>query len=88
MENIIENLISQGPIGIVCAAIVYLIVYLQRKSTGDRRDREYSELEKRITLVETEIEQIKKLDLDARLASIETSLKYIESLLKDIKNKD
>lgn len=30
---------------------------------------------------------LKDLDLDARLASIETSLKYIESLLKDLKDK-
>lgn len=82
MENIIENLVSQGPIGIVCAAIVYLIVYLQRKSTGDKRDREYSELEKRITLVETEIEQIKSLDLASKLAQIQTDLNWLKERLK------
>lgn len=83
MENIIENLISQGPIGIVCAAIVYLIVYLQRKSTGDRRDKQIAEQDKRIALLESEIESIKALDIAGRLASIETSLKYIQMLLED-----
>ena len=82
MEDIIQTLVSQGPIGIVCAAIVYLIVYLQRKSTGDRRDIEYSELEKRITLVETEIEQIKSLDLASKLAQIQTDLNWLKERLK------
>jgi hypothetical protein len=38
-------------------------------------------------LLENEVKRLQDLDLDARLASIETSLKYIESLLKDLKDK-
>ena len=82
MENIIENLISQGPIGIVCAAIVYIVIYLQRKSTGDKRDKQIAEQDKRITLLETELEKIKALDLSSKLAQIMTDLQWLKERLK------
>lgn len=95
MESVIVQIISAIspsalPI-VVCVlgiAYIYFKINTQRKVTKTERDTAHDNLDKRLTLVEIEIKRLKDLDLDARLASIETSLKYIESLLKDLKDKD
>lgn len=38
MEDFLSSLISSGPVGIVSAAIVYLIIHMQRSKTGKKRD--------------------------------------------------
>lgn len=38
MEDFLTNLIASGPVGIVSAAVVYLIIYMQRSKTGKKRD--------------------------------------------------
>ena len=94
MESVIAQIISAIspsalPI-VVCVlgiAYIYFKINTQRKVTKTERDTAHDNLDKRLTLVEIEIKRLKDLDLDARLASIETSLKYIESLLKDLKDK-
>ena len=94
MESLIAQIISAIspsalPI-VVCVlgiAYIYFKINTQRKVTKTERDNAHDNLDKRLTLVEIEIKRLKDLDLDARLASIETSLKYIESLLKDLKDK-
>ena len=94
METLIVQIISAIspsalPI-VVCVlgiAYIYFKINTQRKVTKTERDTAHDNLDKRLTLVEIEIKRLKDLDLDARLASIETSLKYIESLLKDLKDK-
>lgn len=94
MESVIVQIISAIspsalPI-VVCVlgiAYIYFKINTQRKVTKTERDTAHDSLDKRLTLVEIEIKRLKDLDLDARLASIETSLKYIESLLKDLKDK-
>ena len=95
MEQIISQIISAIspsalPI-VVCVlglAYIYWKINSQRKVTKAERDTAHDDLDKRLTLVESEIKRLKDLDLDARLASIETSLHYIESLLKDLKDKN
>ena len=87
MEEILTQFLNSGPVGIIAAAVVYLVIALQRNSTKKTRDENQDKLETRVTLLENEIKRLQDLDLDARLASIETSLKYIESLLKDLKDK-
>ena len=88
MEEILSQAFSTGDIKIVVAAIIlYVIIYFQRKQTSEKRDTDHDDLMTRISLLENEVKRLKDLDLDARLASIETSLKYIESLLKDLKDK-
>ena len=83
MENLLSQAFNTGDIKIVIAALaVYVIIYLQRKDTKGKRDDAHEDLDKRLTLVETEIDRLSNLDLDARLASIETSLKYIQMLLE------
>ena len=55
---------------------------LQRKDTKAKRDDAQESMDTRVKLLESEIQRLKDLDLDARLASIETSLKYIQMLLE------
>ena len=89
MEEILSQAFSTGDIKIVVAAIIlYAIIYLQRKDTKKHRDTAHDSIQTRVTLLEHDVNRLKDLDLDSRLASIETSLKYIESLLKDLKDKD
>ena len=38
MEDFLSSLISSGPTGIICAAVVYIIINLQRSKTGKKRD--------------------------------------------------
>ena len=88
MEEILTQAFNTGDIKIVAVAVIlYVIIYFQRKDTSKKRNNDHDELNTRIALLENEIKRLKDLDLDARLASIETSLKYIESLLKDLKEK-
>lgn len=83
MEDILNQAFSTGDIKIVIAALaVYLIVYFQRKDTKSKRDDAQETMDTRVKLLESEIQRLKDLDLDARLASIETSLKYIQMLLE------
>lgn len=83
MEDILNQAFSTGDIKIVIAALaVYLIVYFQRKDTKSKRDDAQESMDTRVKLLEIEIQRLKDLDLDARLASIETSLKYIQMLLE------
>lgn len=89
MEEVLSQAFSTGDIKIVAAAIIlYVIIHFQRKQTSTKRDEDTDSLNTRISLLENDMKRLKDLDLDARLASIETSLKYIESLLKELKDKD
>lgn len=83
MEDLITKAFDTGDIKIVIAAlVVYVIVYMQRRDTKTKRDDAQESMDTRVKLVESEIQRLKDLDLDARLASIETSLKYIQMLLE------
>lgn len=88
MEELLTNAFNTGDIKIVIAALaVYVIIYLQRKDTKGKRDDAHEDLDKRLTLVESKVRKIDELDLDARLAAIETSLKYIQLLLENKQDK-
>lgn len=83
MEDLLTNAFSTGDLKvIVVAAILYLIIYFQRKDTKAKRDDAQESMDTRVKLLESEMQRLKDLDLDARLASIETSLKYIQMLLE------
>ena len=83
MEDLLTNAFNSGDLKtIVVAAILYIIIYFQRKDTKAKRDDAQESMDTRVKLLESEIKRLKDLDLDARLASIETSLKYIQMLLE------
>ena len=83
MENLLSQAFNTGDIKIVIAALaVYVIIYLQRKDTKGKRDDAHEDLDKRLTLVETEIDRLKNLDLETKLAQIQTDLQWIKNKLK------
>jgi hypothetical protein len=83
MEEILSQAFSTGDIKIVVAAlIVYCIIYFQRKQTSTKRDTDHDDLQTRITLLENETKRIKDLDLETKLAQIQTDLQWIKENLK------
>jgi len=55
MEEILTQAFSTGDIKIVLVAVVlYIIIYFQRKQTGDKRDTDTESLQTRITLLEAD----------------------------------
>jgi len=83
MEDLLANAFNTGDIKIVVvAAILYLVIWFQRKDTSKKRDADKDELNTRVVLIEKEIEEIKQLDLSAKLAQIQTDLNWIKDKLK------
>lgn len=84
MEDLLTNAFSTGDIKIVVvAAILYLIIHFQRKDTSKQRNADRDELNTRVALLERELEEIKSLDLSAKLAQILTELAWIKDRLKE-----
>lgn len=83
MEDLFQQLISQGPIGIVCAAIVYLIISIQRNNTSNKRDKEKEEMSKEIALLKQRIDKVDELDLATKLAQIQTDLNWIKDKMQE-----
>jgi hypothetical protein len=83
MEELLTNAFSTGDLKIiVVAAILYVIIYMQRKDTKNKRDEDRDNLDKRVSLIENEIQEIKNLDLASKLAQIQTDLSWIKEKLK------
>lgn len=82
METVLEQIINAGPMGVVCASIVYLIIHFQRKSTGEKRDSQNEDLKTRIALLENEVNRLKDLDLESKLAQILTDLAWLKDRMK------
>jgi hypothetical protein len=55
---------------------------MQRKDTKNKRDEDRDNLDKRVSLIENEIQEIKNLDLASKLAQIQTDLSWIKEKLK------
>lgn len=88
MEELLTNAFSTGDLKvIVVAAILYIIIAIQRKDTKAKRDDAQESMDTRVKLLENEIQRLKDLDLDARLASIQTDLQWIKSRLLEGKQK-
>lgn len=86
MEELLTNAFNTGDIKIVIAAlVVYVIITLQRNNTKKSRDNDKDNLQTRIALLESKVQRIDELDLAERLASIETTLKYIQMMLENKK---
>lgn len=83
MEDLLTNAFSTGDIKvIVVAAILYIIIYFQRKDTKAKRDDAQESMDTRVKLLESEIQEIKNLDLATKLAQIQTDLSWIKEKLK------
>jgi hypothetical protein len=82
MEEILTQFLNSGPVGIIAAAVVYLVIALQRNSTKKTRDENQDKLETRLSLLENEVKRVKDLDLETKLAQIQTDLTWIKENLK------
>lgn len=83
MEEILTNAFNTGDIKIVVAAlIVYCVIYFQRKQTSEKRDTDHDDLQTKVTLLENEVKRIRDLDLETKLAQIQTDLQWIKENLK------
>jgi hypothetical protein len=83
MEDLLTNAFSTGDIKIVVAAIIlYVIIYFQRKDTGKKRDTDHDDLQTKVTLLENDVKRIRDLDLETKLAQIQTDLQWIKENLK------
>lgn len=83
MEEILSNAFSTGDLKIIVAAvIVYCVIYWQRNNTKKSRDEANESLQTRISLMESEINRIENLDLETKLAQIQTDLQWIKENLK------
>jgi uncharacterized membrane protein len=80
VDEILQQILNSGPVGIVSAAIVYLIITLQRNSTKKHRDVAQETLETRITLLEADNKM-----LHTQLDTIGTKLDKIIDQLADIR---
>lgn len=90
MEALLSQLIaaispSALPL-VVCVlglAWIYWKINSQRKQTKTERDLQHDDLLARVKILEKEIEDIKQLDLSAKLAQILTELAWIKDRLKE-----
>lgn len=83
MEEILTNAFNTGDLKIIAAAvIVYFVIYWQRNNTKKSRDEANESLQTRITLLENETKRITDLDLETKLAQIQTDLQWIKENLK------
>ena len=83
MEEILTNAFSTGDLKIIVAAVlVYCVIYWQRNNTKKSRDEANESLQTRITLLENETKRITDLDLETKLAQIQTDLQWIKENLK------
>lgn len=83
MEEILTNAFSTGDLKIIAAAVlVYCVIYWQRNKTKKSRDEANESLQTRITLLENETKRITDLDLETKLAQIQTDLQWIKENLK------
>ena len=86
MEELLTNAFNSGnATAIIAAVIVYGIIWFQRNNTKKTRDNDKDNLQTRIALLESKVQKIDELDLAERLASIETTLKYIQMMLENKK---
>ena len=86
MEELLTNAFSSGnATAIIAAVVVYAVIWLQRNNTKKTRDNDKDNLQTRIALLESKVQKIDELDLAERLASIETTLKYIQMMLENKK---
>lgn len=83
MEEILTNAFSTGDIKIIIVAVIlYIVISVQRGNTKKDRDDTAEKLDKRVSLLESEVNRVKDLDLETKLAQIQTDLQWIKENLK------
>lgn len=89
MEDVITQLAQNGgPLGVIAAGVVYLIIYFQRKQTSEKRNDDTQVLNEKISGLNAEITQLKNekqlLEKDVNYLMTETT--GIKEDIKEMKN--
>lgn len=88
MEEIIQQLAASGPLGVIAAGIVYLVIYFQRKQTSEKRNDDTAQLQKEIYELTAELQKEKTekqlLEKDVKYLMGETI--GIKEDIKEMKN--
>ena len=58
MEEIIQQLAASGPMGVIAAGIVYLVIYFQRKQTSEKRNDDTAALREQIAQLKSELADV------------------------------
>lgn len=83
MEELLSQAFNTGDIKIIAVAVIlYGIIYFQRKDTKKHRDNAHDDLQTKVTLLENDVKRIRDLDLETKLAQIQTDLQWIKENLK------
>lgn len=83
MEEILSQAFSTGDLKIIVVAVIlYVIIYFQRKDTKKQRDTANDDLQTKVKLLENDVKRIRDLDLETKLAQIQTDLQWIKENLK------
>lgn len=88
MEEFLQQLAASGPLGIVAAGIVYLVIYFQRKQTSEKRNDDTAQLQKQIDDLNVELNEEKtaKKMLEKDINYLMTENADIKEDIKEIKN--
>ena len=61
MEELLTNAFNTGDIKmVVIAAVLYVVIYFQRKDTKNKRDEDADVMDKRVTILEHDCEFMKQ----------------------------
>lgn len=84
MEELLTQAFSTGDLKIIVVAVIlYGIIKYQRDNTGKKRDDASENFDKRISLLESDIKELKELDLSAKLAQIIADLAWLKDKYRD-----
>ena len=88
MEDIIQQLAASGPLGIIAAGIVYLVIYFQRKQTSEKRNDDTAQLQKQIDdlTLQLQEENTAKQLLEKDVTYLMTETTGIKEDIKEMKN--
>lgn len=89
MEEAINTLATNGgPLGVLAAAVVYLIIYLQRKNTSEKRNEDTYHLRAEMATLKDELNTLKNqkqlIEKDVTYLLSETT--GIKEDIKEMKN--
>ena len=86
MEQLISLIAPYIPAAcwpLILAIGLYLIIKRQRQDTKQVRDKDYEDMKTRMAIMENEVNRIKDLDLETKLAQIITDLAWLKERFKD-----
>lgn len=89
METIATSIIPLVPaaawpviIVVLGCAFIYYKIKSERKATKESRDKDTEEMKTEIALLKNELDRLKALNLEAKLAQILTDLQWLKEKLK------